>query len=238
MSTIDFGSAAGLSPARNRRQGADVHHSVRSRFQSTSPSVSLCIASELGRPEANDRRLSSNRMPTTCREANTNAKQLIAELRRIGESEEHTTKIKDILLRKSLPVDVRHNVKINREQLAVWTARQAGGETTVTALVTGAAGFLGRYIVERLTARGEHVRAFCRTPAAEVSCNRSPILCKYKLGDVRDPKGLDDASKASIRCFMSPVSQRCGDRGRHFYENNVVGTRNVIAAVTVTECVG
>jgi acyl-CoA synthetase (AMP-forming)/AMP-acid ligase II len=52
--------------------------------------------------------------------------QLIAELLRIGESEEHTAQIKDILLLKSLPVDVRHNVKINREQLAVWAARQLG----------------------------------------------------------------------------------------------------------------
>lgn len=50
--------------------------------------------------------------------------RLIAELRELGKSKPHTAGIKTILLYKSLPVDVRHNVKINREQLARWAARQ------------------------------------------------------------------------------------------------------------------
>ncbi len=50
--------------------------------------------------------------------------RLIAELRQLGKTEEHIAMIDDILLMKSLPVDVRHNVKINREQLAVWAARK------------------------------------------------------------------------------------------------------------------
>jgi olefin beta-lactone synthetase len=47
---------------------------------------------------------------------------LIDELRRLGEQYEHTRAIRDFLLHPSLPVDIRHNAKIFREQLAVWAA--------------------------------------------------------------------------------------------------------------------
>lgn len=46
------------------------------------------------------------------------------ELMEIGQRSELTTSIKTVLLHKSLPVDTRHNVKINREKLAVWAAEQ------------------------------------------------------------------------------------------------------------------
>jgi hypothetical protein len=52
------------------------------------------------------------------------AETLIAELRKLAQSTTHTATIEHILLHKSLPVDVRHNVKINREQLADWAARR------------------------------------------------------------------------------------------------------------------
>ena len=45
---------------------------------------------------------------------------LIEQLRALGESSELTKGIEHIFIRKSLPVDVRHNVKINREQLGKW----------------------------------------------------------------------------------------------------------------------
>ncbi|MCC7084958.1 MAG: AMP-binding protein [Pirellulales bacterium] len=59
-------------------------------------------------------------MPSTRMEI----KQLIGELRELAVTAAHTTMIERIFIRKSLPVDVRHNVKINREQLAVWAAKQ------------------------------------------------------------------------------------------------------------------
>jgi acyl-CoA synthetase (AMP-forming)/AMP-acid ligase II len=52
---------------------------------------------------------------------------LIAELRALGQSEQHTAAIEHIFL-MSLPVDVRHNVKINRELLAVWAAKKLRGK--------------------------------------------------------------------------------------------------------------
>ncbi|HEY2760655.1 MAG TPA: fatty acid CoA ligase family protein, partial [Pirellulales bacterium] len=48
--------------------------------------------------------------------------ELIEQLRELGRSSGLTRSIEHIFIHKSLPVDVRHNVKINREQLAVWTA--------------------------------------------------------------------------------------------------------------------
>jgi acyl-CoA synthetase (AMP-forming)/AMP-acid ligase II len=51
-------------------------------------------------------------------------KKLIDELQLLAKTADHTANIRQFLIRKSLPVDVRHNVKINREQLARWAARK------------------------------------------------------------------------------------------------------------------
>jgi acyl-CoA synthetase (AMP-forming)/AMP-acid ligase II len=50
--------------------------------------------------------------------------RLIDELLALGEQYEHTRPIRDILFHPSFPVDVRHNVKIQNEKLAVWAAKQ------------------------------------------------------------------------------------------------------------------
>ena len=49
---------------------------------------------------------------------------LRAELLQLGEQNPLTADIKRLLFHRSLPVDTRHNVKINREQLAEWAARR------------------------------------------------------------------------------------------------------------------
>ena len=46
------------------------------------------------------------------------------ELLQLGGQNPLTVSVKRILFHQSLPVDTRHNVKINREQLAEWAARQ------------------------------------------------------------------------------------------------------------------
>ncbi|SFI63733.1 fatty acid CoA ligase family protein [Planctomicrobium piriforme] len=48
--------------------------------------------------------------------------QLRDELLALGRQHAHTQNIRDILFHPSLPVDTRHNVKINREALAMWAA--------------------------------------------------------------------------------------------------------------------
>ena len=49
---------------------------------------------------------------------------LTAELLELAGANELTRPIRDVLLHRSLPVDVRHNAKINREELAVWAAER------------------------------------------------------------------------------------------------------------------
>ena len=49
-------------------------------------------------------------------------KQLVTELSRLAKSHPLTESVDKILLHPSLPVDIRHNAKIFREQLAVWAA--------------------------------------------------------------------------------------------------------------------
>jgi acyl-CoA synthetase (AMP-forming)/AMP-acid ligase II len=53
--------------------------------------------------------------------ADTNAEEkLKAELRELAQANALTAGITTLLIHRSLPVDTRHNVKINREQLAAW----------------------------------------------------------------------------------------------------------------------
>jgi hypothetical protein len=50
---------------------------------------------------------------------------LVQELREVAQRHSQTSGIERFLFyRRSLPVDVRHNTKINREQLAEWAGRQ------------------------------------------------------------------------------------------------------------------
>ncbi|MCA9106086.1 MAG: AMP-binding protein, partial [Planctomycetales bacterium] len=51
-------------------------------------------------------------------------RRLIEEVRELLAQHEHTASIEHILLRRKLPVDIRHNSKIFREQLAPWAARR------------------------------------------------------------------------------------------------------------------
>ena len=50
------------------------------------------------------------------------------------------------------------------------------------ALVTGATGFLGLYVVEQLVSRGDQVRAFCRQPTNELE----KLSVEIARGDIRD----------------------------------------------------
>jgi acyl-CoA synthetase (AMP-forming)/AMP-acid ligase II len=50
--------------------------------------------------------------------------QLRKELLALGARHSHTAVIRDALFHPGLPVDTRHNVKINREALAIWAAGQ------------------------------------------------------------------------------------------------------------------
>jgi len=52
--------------------------------------------------------------------------ELLDELMDIAQSHPLTRGIRDILIHSSLPVDIRHNAKIFREELAVWATTRIG----------------------------------------------------------------------------------------------------------------
>ncbi len=51
---------------------------------------------------------------------------LLDELRELGAANPLTAPIRQFLIHRAMPVDIRHNVKIFRERLAVWAARRVG----------------------------------------------------------------------------------------------------------------
>src|SRR5690606_4492041 len=53
--------------------------------------------------------------------------RLLAELQAIASSHPHTATIDTYLFHPRFPVDIRHNAKIGREQLAQWAARKLAG---------------------------------------------------------------------------------------------------------------
>ena len=55
--------------------------------------------------------------------------QLIDELHELGAAREHTRGIRAFLLHPGFPVDIRHNAKIGREQLAGWASKRIGPGT-------------------------------------------------------------------------------------------------------------
>jgi nucleoside-diphosphate-sugar epimerase len=93
-------------------------------------------------------------------------------------------------------------------------------------LVTGAGGFLGQYIVEQLVARGEQVRALVRrrTRALEAL----DIECVH--GDVRDLADVTRACRDVSLIFHTAAVAGIWGPWHHFYDTNVLGTKNVISA--------
>lgn len=63
--------------------------------------------------------LKSGRLPSQ-----SDGKRICDELRALGQAVVHTADITHFLFHKGFPVDVRHNAKINREQLAHWAAER------------------------------------------------------------------------------------------------------------------
>jgi 2-alkyl-3-oxoalkanoate reductase len=93
-------------------------------------------------------------------------------------------------------------------------------------LVTGATGFLGRYIAEQLHARGDEVRVFCRRPDASLSQLGAEVL----LGDVTDRESV-----IASCCGVDAVIHTAAVAGIWgpwdlYYSTNVLGTRYVLEA--------
>lgn len=94
------------------------------------------------------------------------------------------------------------------------------------ALVTGGGGFLGRYIVEQLVARGDRVRSFGRGAYPELAALGVEVV----RGDVGDAGAVARAC-AGIDCvFHVAALAGVGVDWRPFKQINVQGTEHVLRA--------
>ncbi|TWT38052.1 3 beta-hydroxysteroid dehydrogenase/Delta 5--_4-isomerase [Posidoniimonas corsicana] len=94
------------------------------------------------------------------------------------------------------------------------------------ALVTGPGGFLGRYIVEQLLARGDSVRGLARGDYPELAAAGVEMIS----GDLADRDAVDRAV-TGVDCVFH-VAGKVGVWGRWFdyFRSNVHGTLNLLGA--------
>lgn len=94
------------------------------------------------------------------------------------------------------------------------------------ALVTGGGGFLGRYIVEQLLARGDEVRVLCR---GEYGFLRE-LPIDYRRGDVRDVDDVQGACEGIDIVFHTAALPGIWGPWKLYYSVNTLGTLNLLEA--------
>ena len=112
----------------------------------------------------------------------------------------------------------------DRQRLALLESRYTE-LPPVDALVTGAAGFLGRRLVARLRAEGRSVRVLVRRPVAAYT--QDPGI-QTVIGDLGDPRIVDHAVRGAGVVYHVGAAMRGGPRD--FEAGTVWGTRNVVDA--------
>jgi nucleoside-diphosphate-sugar epimerase len=94
----------------------------------------------------------------------------------------------------------------------------------VRALVTGAGGFLGLYLVEQLVARGDAVRALCRGNYPELQALGVEII----RADLRDREAVIAACQGVDVVFHAAGVAGIGGSWEHYYGINTRGTHYVV----------
>lgn len=92
------------------------------------------------------------------------------------------------------------------------------------ALVTGANGFLGRYVVEQLVSQGDRVRAFCRRDNPDLAALGVEIV----QGDIRDRAAVLEACRGVDVVFHVAAITGIWGRWQDFYETNTLGTKYIV----------
>ena len=95
-------------------------------------------------------------------------------------------------------------------------------------LVTGATGFTGGHLCERLTEAGYRVRALVRESGGCEALRRRG--CEIVLGDLRDRESLARAAKGSDVIYHMGAMFRKDVARKAMWEVNVDGTRNLLEA--------
>jgi nucleoside-diphosphate-sugar epimerase len=94
----------------------------------------------------------------------------------------------------------------------------------LNALVTGASGFLGRYLVERLVARGDRVRTLGRRRYGALEA----MGVQTVVADLRDRQSVIEACRGIEVVFHAAGVAGIGGPWRDYYEINTLGTHHVV----------
>ena len=99
----------------------------------------------------------------------------------------------------------------------------------MTTLVTGATGFVGSHVARQLVNAGQSVRALVR-PGSNLEA-LAGLHVEYFEGDLRDASSLERAMQGVRRVFHVAADYRLWTpRPEEIYQNNVEGTRKLLAA--------
>jgi nucleoside-diphosphate-sugar epimerase len=101
------------------------------------------------------------------------------------------------------------------------------------ALVTGATGLVGHYVVERLRRDGWTVRAFVRDAARAGALSRAGV--ELATGDTLEPSGFARAARGCDVVFHTAAAVTPRGGWEAFNRPNVEGTRNAIAAAAAAK---
>jgi len=93
-------------------------------------------------------------------------------------------------------------------------------------LVTGGGGFLGKSIIRKLVERGDRVSSFSRG----VYFDLKSLGVTHIQGDVRDALAVERACNGVDLVFHVAAKPGISGNYSEYYQTNVVGTKNVIAA--------
>lgn len=93
-------------------------------------------------------------------------------------------------------------------------------------LVTGGGGFLGRYIVEQLLARGDEVTVLARGHYPELEASGAKLI----RGDITNSAAVLHACTGMEVVFHVAAYPGVWGTWDDFYHPNVIGTQNVVAA--------
>ena len=95
-------------------------------------------------------------------------------------------------------------------------------------LVTGATGFLGKYVVKELVAEGYFVRAFGRNEAVGQSLVSDQV--EFFKGDLSSKQAVEEACKGVEMVVHAGALSTIWGPWESFYQANVLGTQHVLEA--------